>query len=107
MSDEISRRCNGKQQRRRRGGGRVQLPDWVINEIKRRYIIALTWVTKNEVTFVEGISERRRKSEPFVFIRLFRIRGPISIWDGWTEEGREREVLNEEARVAASCQKIK
>ena len=62
---------------------------------------------QDEVTFVEGISERRRKSEPFVFSWLFRIRGPISIWDGWTEEGREREVLNEEARVATSCQKIK
>ena len=30
MSDEICRRCNGKQQRRRRGGRSVQLPDWFV-----------------------------------------------------------------------------
>ena len=35
MSDEICRRCNGKQQSRRRGGRSVQLPDWVMNKIKR------------------------------------------------------------------------
>ena len=46
MSDEIGRRCNGKQQRRRRGGRSVQLPDWVMNKIKRQHIAALTWVTK-------------------------------------------------------------
>ena len=46
MSDEICRRYNGKQQRRRRGGRSVQLLDWVINKIKRQHIIALTWVTK-------------------------------------------------------------
>ena len=28
LSDDISRRCNGKQQRRRRGGRSVQPPDW-------------------------------------------------------------------------------
>ena len=28
LSDEICRRCNGKQQGRRRGGRSVQLPDW-------------------------------------------------------------------------------
>ena len=47
MSDEICRRCNGKQ-RRRRGGLSVQLPDWVMNKIKRQHIIALTWVTKTK-----------------------------------------------------------
>ena len=46
MSDEICRRCNGKQHRRRRGGRSVQLPDWVMNKIKRQHVIALTWVTK-------------------------------------------------------------
>ena len=61
---------------------------------------------QNEVTFVGGISERRPKSDPFVFIRLFRIRRPISTWlEGEREGGRD--VLNEEARVAANCQKVK
>ena len=35
VSDEICRQRNRKQQRRRRGGLGVQLPDWVINIIKR------------------------------------------------------------------------
>ena len=34
MSDEICRRYNG-------GGRSVQLPDWVMNKIKRQHIIAL------------------------------------------------------------------
>ena len=34
MSDEICRRNNGKQERRR-GGRSVQLSDWVMNIIKR------------------------------------------------------------------------
>ena len=46
MFDEICRRYNAKQQRRRRGGRSVQLPDWVMNKIKRTHIVALTWVTK-------------------------------------------------------------
>ena len=45
FSEEICRRCNGKRQRRC-GGRSVQLPDWVVNKIKRQHIIALTWVTK-------------------------------------------------------------
>ena len=47
---------------------------------------------QNEVTFVGGGSKRRPKSEPFVFAKLFRIRGPMSTWVGRREE--EREVLN-------------
>ena len=43
MSDEICRRCNGKQQN---GGRSVQLPDWVMNKIKRQHVFALTWVTR-------------------------------------------------------------
>ena len=39
MSDEICRRCNAKQERKRRGGRGVQLPDWVMNKIKNRRII--------------------------------------------------------------------
>ena len=46
VSDKICRRCNGTQQRRRRAGRSVQLPDWVMNKIKRQHTIALTWVTK-------------------------------------------------------------
>ena len=40
MSDEICRRNNGKQGRRR-GGRSVQLPDWVLNKIKRQDIIVI------------------------------------------------------------------
>ena len=60
---------------------------------------------QNEVNFVGGISERRPKGDRFVFIRLFRIRGPISPWEGG-REGRTG-VLNEEAGVVGSCQNIK
>ena len=49
MSDEICRRCNGKQQIRRCGGRIVQLADWVMNKIKRQDIIALTWVTEKKL----------------------------------------------------------
>ena len=45
MSNEIFRRCNGKQQRRRRGGRKTQLHDWVMDKIIRQDIIALTWIT--------------------------------------------------------------
>ena len=46
MSDEICRRCNGKWHRRGHGGRSVQLPAWVMNKIKSKHIIALTWITK-------------------------------------------------------------
>ena len=48
VSDKICRRCNGTQQRRRRAGRSVQLPDWVMNKIKRQHIIALTLGHQNE-----------------------------------------------------------
>ena len=104
VSDETCHLCNGKQ-RRRRGGRNVQLPDRVMNKIKRQHILYCCSYLghQNEVAFVGGISEYRPKSEPFVFIRLFRIRGPISTCEGGRKGGRE--VLNEEARVAAICQK--
>ena len=38
-------RCDGKHQRRKRGGRNVRLPDWGMN-IKRQHSIGLTWVTK-------------------------------------------------------------
>ena len=56
VSDEICRGCNGKQQRRKRAGRSVQLPDWVMNKIKRQHIIALTWVTK--MKSLSCVSER-------------------------------------------------
>ena len=46
MSNETCRRCNGKQQRRKRDGRNVPLTAWVMNKIKRQHIIALDWVTK-------------------------------------------------------------
>ena len=36
-SHEICRRYNGKQQKRRRDGRGVQLPDWAMNKIKRKH----------------------------------------------------------------------
>ena len=60
---------------------------------------------QKKVTFVGGISERRPKSDSFVNIRLFRIRGPISTWGAGGERGRE--VLKEEVQVAAICQNKK
>ena len=45
---------------------------------KAKYYYCSYLGRQNEVTSVGGISERRPKSEPFVFIRLFRIRGSIS-----------------------------
>ena len=56
----------------------------------------------NDVTFVGGISERRPKSEPFVFIRPFRIRGPISTWEGWREGGKKGGTK----RGGASCHEL-
>ena len=58
MSDEIFRRCSGKQQTSR-GGRRVQLPDCFIlsmNKIKRHHIIApiSTW---------EGGKERKKDTK--------------------------------------------
>ena len=40
MSDEIYRRYNGKQQRRRRGGRSVQLPNWFMIQHSFRDIYA-------------------------------------------------------------------
>ena len=67
-------------QQRTRGGRSVQLPDWDMNNKKATYYCSCLW-HQNEVTLVGGISELRPKSEPFVFIRLFRIHGPISTWE--------------------------
>ena len=40
---------------------------------------------QNEVIFVGENSESHPKSGPFIFMRLFRIRGPISTWEGVRE----------------------
>ena len=42
VSDEICRRNNGKLERWRRGGRSAQLPDWVMNKIKRQHIIVIS-----------------------------------------------------------------
>ena len=69
--------------------------------ITGQHIIYCSYLThQNEVTFVGGISQRP-KIELFLFNGLFRIRGPISAWEGGREGGREV-LINEEARVAAS-----
>ena len=45
MSDEICRRCNGKQQRRRRGGRSVHLPDWfMMLHSSSRHLCMYTYV---------------------------------------------------------------
>ena len=105
VSDEICRRNNGKQERRR-GGRSVQLPDWVVSEIKRHHIAALlTWVTKmKSFSWGESLSVVQKVSLLFL-LGSFVFVGPISTREGGREVGRE--VLREEARVAASCQKIK
>ena len=84
----------------------MQLPDWVMNKIKRHHIFFLTWVTKmKSLSQGESLNVVQKASlafllGSFVFVGLY----PLE-----KEGGREggREVLNEEARVAASCQKIK
>ena len=42
------------------------------------------------MTSVRRISERRPKSDPFVFIRLFRVRGPILGKEGGGHGGTKR-----------------
>ena len=60
MPDDICLRCNEKQQKRRRGGQSVQLPDWVMNHLKAKYFCSYLG-DQNEITFVGGISENVRK----------------------------------------------
>ena len=98
MSDEICHRCNGKQRRRSRGRRKVQLPDWIMNNIKKQDIIR----HQNEVTLVWGISERP-ESEQLVFVRYFVFAGLYLLW----KEGGMKGVVNAESQVAASYQKIK
>ena len=77
------RGCNVKQQRRH-GGRSVQLPDRVMNDQKATYYCSYLG-HQNEVIFVGENSESHTKSGPFIFMRLFRIRGPISTWEGVRE----------------------
>ena len=53
MSDEICRRCDGKQQRRRRVGGSVLLPDWLMIPPSRHlgvytYVLSMTKYIRRE-----------------------------------------------------------
>ena len=75
MTDEICRRCNGKQQRRRRGG-QCAAPKLGYEQNQKPTYYCSYLGHQNEVTFVGGISKRRSKSEHFVSLRLFRIREP-------------------------------
>ena len=49
MSDEICRRCNGKQRRRRRSGQSVQLPDWFMirHSCSRHLLCKYTYVLRS------------------------------------------------------------
>ena len=78
----------------------MQLPDWVMNKIKRQHIIVLTWVTKMKLLSLGEYLDVVQKVSLLFFFMLNRIRGAISTWEGYREG--EREVLNEEARSAAS-----
>ena len=66
----------------------MNLPDWVMNKIKRQDNISFLG-HQNEVIFVGGISGRHPKSEHFVFSGLLRIHGPIRIYFGRREGGKE------------------
>ena len=78
----------------------MQLSDWVMNKIKKQRIIVLTWVTKMRSLSSLNVVQK----VPFVFSRVFRVRGPTSTWEAGKEGGRE--TLNEEARVARRSSNI-
>ena len=59
MTDEICRRCNGKQQRRRRGG-QCAAPKLGYEQNQKPTYYCSYLGHQNEVTFVGGISERRQ-----------------------------------------------
>ena len=62
MSGEICRRCNGKQQGRRRGGRSVQLPDWfMILHSSSRYLRTYTYYVQYEI-----YSAKKKKHPPEV-----------------------------------------
>ena len=54
MCDEICRRCDRKQQRRRRGGRRVHLPYCFMNKIKRQNTILLLPASPKWSHFLRG-----------------------------------------------------
>ena len=66
VMSEICRRCNGKQQRRRRGGGSVQLPDWfmILHSSSRR----LCTYTSTYVLFSFSFFPSHWLSSPFFFL---------------------------------------
>ena len=85
----------------------MQLPDWVMYKVKTQHIIALTWVTKNQVTFVGGISERRPKSETFVLLGSFVFMGLYLLGkEGEREEGGYQTRRRELPRVARRSSNI-
>ena len=61
MPDEIWRRCNGKQQKRRRGGPSVQLPDWfMILHSSWGYLWTYTYVRRT----TKYIRREKEKENP-------------------------------------------
>ena len=99
MSDEICRRCSGKQRRRRRGGWSAQLPDWIMNKIKRQHIIiALTWVTKMRSFSSEKTLKVIQKAGllflwgSFVFVGLYLLGKEWGRDEGRCRQKRRREL---------------
>ena len=60
-SDEICRRCNGKQQRRRRGGRSVQPPDWFMI-LTFTHVCMYTYVLCTRPNIL-GEKEKEKKTE--------------------------------------------
>ena len=58
LSDEICRRCNGKQQGRRRGGRSVQLPDWFMIQHSSRHVCTYAYVLVHDQIYSAREKER-------------------------------------------------
>ena len=54
LFDESCRRCNGKEERRKRGGRRVQLPDW--------FMVLHSWFA-----LISRLFDTRKNSERYPF----------------------------------------
>ena len=80
MSNEICRRYNGKQERRRRGGRRCAAPRLGMNKIKRQHVVALAWVAKmKSLSLGESPNVVQKMSCLFLLSSLV-FKGRISTW---------------------------
>ena len=72
MPDEICGRCNAKQQRRRRGGRSVQLPDWfmILHSSSRHFMHVRVYA---RATYHQIYSAKRREKPPDVRSRDRRV----------------------------------